>query len=350
MLVVLAPENAFAFLGVADTGDGILSGILAENVKQTADSLKQLQQLRQVIATTRENYDFLRSTYALASDVLSTNPDKFLKESMTAFVSSEPAFSQASSLANDISRQGLRGGHPNWWAIQRRIDIFREDHDADACGCDTSGRPSAANATNIHCAYVCEAALARGYPLLKCSGDQCSTIPTPYNDDAAQRLSAGIDNSLTDPAKRDEILSAPPVASSSSAVVFNELISRDQSVASDLLRERALAAKASGYASDNWQKSQRSSVNAGSADVLTAQNTSLAAEQLAAMRDYQARQLALTETQVSDAAKARAQETADIEIHALHVADLVHMSIYQGLTSQDKEQPVASTSQTSWGL
>jgi hypothetical protein len=325
VVALLLSTRSLALFGIADTGDGVLAGILAENVKQSVDMVAQLENLKTIIETTRENLEFARSVYALSQEINDFDPNLFMQEARMAFMSSHPVFGEASYLANDIARNGLRGGRFNWSAIQHQIDMFNEDKRAGECGCDYEGRPS--DPTSMECVFVCRDAHARGYPFKSNRESGPQKPPGPYNEDAASRLGAALDTAVNDKDLRDKLLAAPPDPNTAEAVVFHELASRDPSAGAALLRERAQAARAATQAQELSTSARAKDLNAGSAQAITARSTSLASEQLAAIREANAKQLAMEQGKEAERIKEQKDEQVKMQIHALHMGDLLYLGI-----------------------
>jgi hypothetical protein len=337
LVVALAlPSPASAVLGVADTGDGILSSILVQNIQETLNTTTQLAQLREMLANARESYEFMRSTYAVSQELSNFNADDFLRQSREKFLAANPEIGQARSLANDISRNGIRGGTPNLWALQSTIDLYRESTRAEDCCCGPDGNPP--HGARTECQFVCPSALQRGWPYGQpfpaCapprrppSTDPFSFLPPPrpYDKAAAERLSLALNEAMSDEEIRKDLLSSSVTPSVTDAIIFNELAQDDPAAAQALLRERAAAT----YAGDEARKQRKAAsgtLNVGEASLVTARSSSLAAEQLAAMREAQARQLALQEQSASREAQAQRKEEDATRIRILRMGEIIYVA------------------------
>jgi hypothetical protein len=325
---LLLPLRALAIFGVADTGDAILAQILVQNIKNGLDISAQLAQLGQVVQTTRENYEFIRQTYVLANDLKNADPERVLARARQEFMASQPVFANAQALANDMARHGIRGGYGTW-AIQRQIDVYSEDKEAERCGCDYDG--NAPNGAPGRCWFICAAAHKRGWPFRGRPSETPSLPPpSPYDADAAKRLAAITDTVVYDDRARQDLLASKAEASATDGLVFNELATSDPSAAQALLRQRAVAAQAAAEANRLRTAAQRTDLNSGSAAVVTARSSALAAEQLAAIREAQAKQLALQQHAQTKEEIQRHADERQLQFHALHIADILYLTITGG--------------------
>jgi len=328
--LVVLPTRVLALAGVGDTSDAILANILVENVKQSADITTQIANLQQIIQTTRENYEFVRSTYALADDLQHFDADKFLEDSRRQFLASNPVFGEAQGLAHDISKNGLHGGSINMWPLMHQVDVYRTNKKLEECGCAFDGAQLVAWAADRpDCQMTCQLHNDQAALFQKRRSGPPSLAPGGYDADAARRLAGALDTAVNDKDLRKDLLAAPPEPNVTEALVFNQLATQDPSAAQALLRQRALSAQAQSYAHSDWETAQRAgkNLNTGTASAITARSSSLAAEQLAAIREGQARELALAQSHASREAAAQQEDARRSEVHALHMADMLFLAV-----------------------
>ncbi len=323
VLLSMCPGAARAWF----VGDAIQIQILEENVKQTLDLRQQLSQLGSVLQTTRDNLEFARSTYVLAQDVIHFNPDQFLREAQAYFYAHNPELAAAKDLASDVSRNGVKGTYFNAGPLNQQVAIFTEDKEAKACGCDCYGRPSQGQPDA--CMPTCAAAHVRGYPFAGCdkatvAADASSSA---IDREAARRLSAATALTIEDKDLREKLLQRPSSPDASDGLMLATLARTDPAAADALLRQRALAASARSEARALRQRLQQGNVTVGDATMLAARTSSLAAEQLAAIRDDQAKQTAMEQRKLTAEEEARAQGAREMRLHALHFSDMVFMSL-----------------------
>jgi hypothetical protein len=351
VVALVVPTPTFAVFGVADTGDGILSSILVQNVQETINTTSQLAQLKEMLTTARESYEFVRSTYAVAQDLQGFDASRFLQQSRDQFLATTPGINEARGLANDIATQGIRGGRGNLWALQGNIDVFKDRVRAEKCCCNREGFAPANAPTE--CPFVCSRAVQAGWPYngnapacapperARCSCGPfgpmggspsgceayCPIPPRMYDPDAARQLGLALDSLMADEALRTRFLSNANDPNLTDALLYSELSAQDPTAAQALLRERTASSQAAATARKDWDYTQKNrDMNVGTASAITARSSSLAAEQLAAIRDAQARQLALQQQAASREAQAQRKEDAAAQVRILRMGEVIFIA------------------------
>jgi hypothetical protein len=208
VLVLVSPRTALAVPG-AD--EALLSSILAENVKQSVDISAQLNNLRQIIQTARDNYELARATYAVAEGLKTWDTNLFLEDSRREFMASNPVFYMGDSLARDISKNGLRGGDVFLIRTLARADLYRNAQRMQDCECSYEGHKLVEwKGGDPKCQLTC-AVHADQAPLFQRPPRGGPTLaPGGYDADAAKRLSAGVETAVNDDDRRREIMATLP--------------------------------------------------------------------------------------------------------------------------------------------
>lgn len=297
---LVAPTNAQAIFGVGDTGDGILAGILQQNITQTLQGNAQYLEIISMLTVARQEYDTIRNVYALGSDIANMNPADVLRRSEREFMASNPVVHQAMGLAQDIARNGLAGGDAYAGAtyLRREYDIFQQDRRAQECGCDNQGQPYAG--ARGECYFICSAAHARGYPF---GLSAAALAERGYDRLAAARLSAASDTAVYDPRTRDDLFNQQP-ENATAGVVISAVAQQDPGAAQALLIQRAAAAAAQSDAQKLASAARRAGDRSFAENTaLGTQASTLGAIQLAAIREMQAKQVAYSEFTIATKTK-----------------------------------------------
>ncbi len=305
--------------------DAIQLQILQQSIQQSLNMGQQLNQLRSVLQSTREQLDLARNAYALGQDVVNFNSAQFLSEAQRYFVASQPVLSDAKALGTDIATRGVKNSFFNASQFNRMIVVYQEDKRAAACGCNCNGSPL--KGADEQCLLVCVAAHERGYPYSGCAGASSSSSQLPYDEDAAKRLSAAADVAAYDQKARDALLAKPADSSVSDGLFYADLARTDPAALDALLRQRAVAAKAASAANNLYIAANNKNMSVATSGAITARTSSLAAEQLAAIREAQAKQVALQERQVTREDIERAREGEAQRRQATRMSGLLYEAV-----------------------
>jgi hypothetical protein len=138
LVLLLAPNRARAFWGIADTSDGILSGILAENVEEVAQVTETVAQLKQMLQNAREAVSIARDAYAGLDAIRHGDVGQYLQQARSEFERAT-GVSDAMDLYTDVQRNGMHGGYFDPNSLAHRILSFKARITAQTS--PTSGQP-----------------------------------------------------------------------------------------------------------------------------------------------------------------------------------------------------------------
>jgi hypothetical protein len=256
LLVLFAPRPAYAFLGIGDTGDGVLAAIYSQNVQQASSLATQVQQLRSMLANARETLSIARNVYAGVEMLKHGDAMQFLQMARREFQVVDVGM-DALNLYNDVERNGLHGGYFDPRSLANQILSFKKR----ITGSDPRTAP------------------------------QPGTFETMYSAQDALGLSKQLQSLTTSLAWRaragDEHmppeLIRPPAASATQGLIVYDAARSDATLAAVYADQRTRNMLAAQIATENYALSL--GATPGQAQVLAARTTALTAQQLASLND-----------------------------------------------------------------
>ncbi len=264
-------------------GDAALYAILSEQLKQTADFATQIQTLKTTLNTARENVQLARSVYQGYEELRDFNADRFLARSKLEFLARNGYIGETTYFADDLTRNGVRGGHLDVDLIRRR-------------GGEAYGK------------LKCQQQL-RDFSENKRPALDPDCVTYGYNVRAATSVAADTEAALADREARKRLAYSTAVPSATDGVVDARLMKTDPALYAAILRSRAKAREDAAEAKALEEHRIALGMSPGAAQQATAQAMLLSNRQLADLNDTQTQLLALQKLSAAE----RAQEAAKLQ-------------------------------------
>ena len=264
-------------------GDAALYAILSEQLKQTADFATQIQTLKTTLNTARENVQLARSVYQGYEELRDFNAERFLARSKLEFLSRNGYIGESTYFADDLARNGVRGG-------QLDVDLIRR-RGGEAYG-------------SLKCQQQLNEFSEGKRPSLD---SDCARYG--YNIRAATGVAADTERALSDPRTRQHVAYSGAVASSTEGLIDTRLMQTDPELYAKILRARAKAREDAAEAKALQEHLIALGMSPGAAQQATAQAMLLSNKQLADLNETQTQLLALQQLSAAE----RAQEAAKLQ-------------------------------------
>jgi hypothetical protein len=255
-----------------------------------------------------------------------------LRDAREYFIAHQSGVAGALGLADDVARHGLRGAFQAW-PINQQIDAFR------------TGRSCDEYARRVHdvCASGSRATVPlppAGCEFLRCPPRRLSQPteiagPGAYDERAARRLALSIDDVVQDAESRRRLLARAPPLVESEGLWIQGLLKTDPTIADGLLHERAAARRDATAAALIYQDSLEARTNSAKSQKLAAQASALGAQELAALREIEARRLAREQARDTDQALRDAEERRRVSSRSYYLGSL----LYRAMTGNPDPHP-----------